>query len=589
MSESDPMSTNHDAALTLDEAVRAVAARLTDREPGDAVRRRLDEARGAAPVSRKDAIECARALMGAGLIDEAEMLFEALARRHPGEPPGPVGLAQIAMRRQSWTEALSRWDAVLAAFAPRREAFWVAGRAQVLNELDRAEEAADLYVELIGDASSAAQGYAGLAHLAMRRRDWPSALAHWDEVLMHFPKHPNAPFWRTSRATVLLEFGRGDEAEATLRELVRADPGELKVFLPLLQLLVATGRHEEALSELEASAFGAVHTAGLVGVRFNSLIRLKRLEAARAEYELSLAAAEEPAMLASLFAFTPELYEGWPRTAAWLALREKLERLGEADEGRHAPATEVLRLRLDLALRDHGAFVTAMARLGDDVRLGVHDRKLRAVARTLGEASYPDWRKQKVFGIGLSKTGTTTVALALTMLGLNTVDFTNPLTMELMSEDDLHIFDAFTDTPVCAGFEKYFYLFPNAKFIYTSRPVESWEESMLGQWQRHYGLADFNEVRAEFERPDRFHHGVKFRDINHILFTNHESLSQAHRAYDLRVRSFFANKPPESFLEFDLFGGHGWPQLCAFLGAPAPDQPFPWQNRDPLAPEETET
>lgn len=582
------MTTSLEPSPTPDEAIRDIAARLADRPADEPVRRRLDGACAAPTIQRKDAIECARALLAAGLVDEAETIFEALARRHPGEPPGPVGLAQVATRRQDWPQALSRWDAVIAAFAPRREAFWVAGRAHALNELDRGEEAAGLYEELLGDPASAAQGHAGLAHLAIRRRDWRGALAHWDELLTRFLEHPNRASWRTSRALVLSELGRGEEAEATLRELVAADPGDLKVFLPLLQLLVATGRHEEALGALEASAFREVQTAGLIGVRFNALIRLKRLPAARAEFERSLAEAEEPAILTHLFAFTAELYDGWPRTGAWLSLQDKLERFIAADRGEKRPAAEALRLRLHLALRDHQGFLAAMDRLGEDFQLGVHDRRLRAVGRALAAPSYPDWTKRKVFGIGLSKTGTTTVGLALNVLGLNTVDFTNPLTMELMSEDDLHMFDAFTDTPVCAGFEKYFYLFPDARFIYTSRPVESWRESMLGQWLRHYGLADFDEVRAEFDRPDRFHHGVRFRDINHSLFTNHADLSEAYQTYERRVRGFFADKPPDRLLEFDLFGGQGWPELCGFLGMPVPDQPFPWQNRDPMASEGAE-
>jgi hypothetical protein len=51
--------------------------------------------------------------------------------------------------------------------------------------------------------------------------------------------------------------------------------------------------------------------------------------------------------------------------------------------------------------------------------------------------------------------------------------------------------------------------------------------------------------------------------------------------YDQRVRLFFRDKPKERFLVFDVFAGHGWPELCAFLGAEPPAIPFPFENRAP--------
>jgi tetratricopeptide (TPR) repeat protein len=580
------LNTRPAPSKTVGVVVRAVAARFLDRPADDAVRKTLIEATAVRPVPHEVASRCARVLLDAGLLEEAEMIYEALARLRQWEPAGPVGLAQIAVARRLWTEALAGWDAVFAAFTPRRDPLWVSGRANALTELDRAEEATQLYAELITAPASEARGYQGLAQLAMRRRDWADALARWDGLLAGFTGHPNRPLWHSRQALALLRLGRGGEAEAALRSQVHANPEMLSAFLDLLRLLLVTGRHEEALTELEASAFRPTKTAGLVEIKFNILIRLKRLKAARVAFERILDKAAEPAILGALFSHTPPLYEGWRRTAVWLALQEKVERLIEAGDPGTRHAAQILRLRLQLALRDHRGFLSEMGRLGDDNHLGAHDRTLRAVARRLSESPYPDWRKPKVFCIGLSKTGTTSLAAALTMLGLNTVDFTNPLTMELMSESDVHIFDAFSDTPICVDFEKYFHLFPNAKFIHTVRSLESWEESFSRHWQRHYGVADFKELQVEIARPDMLPYGAAFRDINHTLFASHANPSAAHRAHDLRVRRFFADKPPGRFLEFDIFGGDGWPELCAFLGMPAPDQPFPWQNRDPTGPED---
>lgn len=567
-------------AATVGVVVRAVAARLADRPRDDPVSRALAETAATRPVTHEDASRCARLLLDAGLLEEAETIYEALARLRKWEPAGQEGLALLAMARRRWSEALAAWDALIAAFAPRRDLPWVNGRANALSELDRAEEAADLYAELAAAPAPAseAKGRQGLAQLAMRRSDWAGAIAHWDELLERFAGHPSESFWRSRRALALLRLGRSGEAESALRELLRDKPGMLSAFLALLQLLVGTGRHDDALREIDGGAFRVMENPGLIKTKLRALIRLKRFKAARMAFERLLAKTDDPALLAALFEFTAPLYEGWPRTEIWLALQDRVERLIAARDPGSLQTAQSLGLRLRLALRDYDGFLSAMNRSGD-THLGAQDRGLRAVAGVLDRPSFPDWQAPKVFGIGLSKTGTTSLTSALAILDFNTAHFINYLTGELLGDDDLHIFDALTDTPICVGFEKYFYMFPNAKFIYTVRSLEDWESSVYRHWLRTQGVGDFKEAQVEVGRNDRLHHGVPFRDINHSLFTNHASFAEAYGVYDRRVRRFFEDKPPDRFLEFDIFAGHGWPDLCAFLGRAAPDQPFPWQNR----------
>lgn len=244
-----------------------------------------------------------------------------------------------------------------------------------------------------------------------------------------------------------------------------------------------------------------------------------------------------------------------------------------------AAPIEMLRARLHLALRDRAGFLAAADRLQPHAsgRLGA---TLLAVTAAIREPAYPDFRKPKIFGIGLTKTGTTTLAAALTALGWTTLDWRNPLTFELMSKDDLHLFDAFTDTPVCLGFEAYYYMFPNSKFIYTMRSVAAWLTSIERQWKRLFGLSGFAAIREATERPDTLPlHGITFRDLYSTLYFNHADFTEAYRAHDRRVRRFFADKPKDRFLEFDVFRGDGWSELCAFIGCDIPRVPFPWENR----------
>jgi hypothetical protein len=231
-----------------------------------------------------------------------------------------------------------------------------------------------------------------------------------------------------------------------------------------------------------------------------------------------------------------------------------------------------------LALRDYERFLADLDRLPDPRHLGVHRGLLLAAGSALRGSVFPDHTRPKVFGIGLARTGTTSLAAALTILGFATVDWTNRLTGELMSDDDLYMFDAFTDTPACLAFERNYYLFPNAKFIYTTREAGDWERSFTEHLRAIYSVSDFAGHRARM-REGAFRHGRAFISQGLGLFLNYASYNEAFRVYDRRVRRFFEDKPKDRFLEFDVFAGQGWPELCGFLGQDTPAVSFPWRNR----------
>jgi hypothetical protein len=204
---------------------------------------------------------------------------------------------------------------------------------------------------------------------------------------------------------------------------------------------------------------------------------------------------------------------------------------------------------------------------------------LLRVATVLSDPGYPDYGRLKVFGIGLSRTGTTTLALALNTVGLHTLHWSNPLTGEVIGDDDLTIFDAFTDTPISARFEEFYDRFPNSKFILTVRPFDAWVKSMSALWRRTLGITEFEALKSALAGPGALRHGSEFRAINRRLYFDYGSYREAYDAHTERVRRFFGEKPADRFLEFNVFAGDGWPKLCAFLGLEAPSGPFPWENR----------
>jgi hypothetical protein len=130
-------------------------------------------------------------------------------------------------------------------------------------------------------------------------------------------------------------------------------------------------------------------------------------------------------------------------------------------------------------------------------------------------------------------------------------------------------------------FEKLYGSFRQSRFIYTTRPLESWTRSMTWHWLRNYGVIDFDAIRALLATGDAFPFGRAFADLHLSLYFNRPSLEAAYHAHDLRVRTFFQDKPRHRFLELNVFAGDGWAALCQFLERPTPTQPFPWENRSP--------
>lgn len=169
-------------------------------------------------------------------------------------------------------------------------------------------------------------------------------------------------------------------------------------------------------------------------------------------------------------------------------------------------------------------------------------------------------RRSKVFGIGLSRTGTTSLSEALRILGFSTVHY--PSSMR-----DVETHDAAADLPVADTFAVLDTTFPGSKFIYTVRERTRWIESCRRHWTRKQGNKLSN-LHREFR--ERVYGTI---DFDPTLF------AQAYDHHQHRVMSYFATRP-QDLLVLDICGGHAdWEQLCAFLAVPVPPTPFPNTNR----------
>jgi|GEM_PF-923052 len=231
------------------------------------------------------------------------------------------------------------------------------------------------------------------------------------------------------------------------------------------------------------------------------------------------------------------------------------------------------------ALRDYSKLADTVEQFHSQKPVPSVLRDLRKVVKKYKSQNFPDYSAPKVFCIGLSRTATSSLYQALKILGFHTIHWLNPHTQKVISDEDFLVFDGFADILVSYQFEKLYYTFPNAKFIYTTRTIESWVHSIT----THYLNVRQISTPMQLSLPDikrRFDGAMADAEWN--LYAQHPNWEIAFQCFQQRVDQFFVNKPKDRFLEMQICNGEGWGNLCVFLGKPIPDVPFPITNQGPV-------
>jgi hypothetical protein len=168
----------------------------------------------------------------------------------------------------------------------------------------------------------------------------------------------------------------------------------------------------------------------------------------------------------------------------------------------------------------------------------------------------------KIFGIGLAKTGTTSLNAALRILGYSAIDY--PLGLRGVEEHD-----AATDMPIADRFEFLDRKYPGSRFIYTVRRRDEWIRSCKRHWSMwHDGGRD---MRPEVvELLIRLYGTI---DFNAKLFT------YAYDRHEKRVLSYFEGREKDVLVIDICSGESGWGPLCSFLEKEIPDSAFPHTNK----------
>lgn len=176
----------------------------------------------------------------------------------------------------------------------------------------------------------------------------------------------------------------------------------------------------------------------------------------------------------------------------------------------------------------------------------------------------------KLFGIGLNKTGTTTLGVCLQQLGFRHTSWSLPLLEQVAMGQFEPLFehvaahDSFEDWPYPLVFAQLDRHFPGSRFILTRR---SSPERWLASFEAH-ALRTDPQVGT---RTRSLAYGLPYPQLD----------PQAHlRRYEQhlqQVRAYFAQRPGD-LLEVCWEEQASWEPLCAFVQRPVPDLPFPHAN-----------
>jgi hypothetical protein len=184
----------------------------------------------------------------------------------------------------------------------------------------------------------------------------------------------------------------------------------------------------------------------------------------------------------------------------------------------------------------------------------------------------------RIFGIGMHKTGTTSLHHAFEMLGYDSWHWSSAhaakaIWQEMNSKGvspTVDRYQALCDLPIPMLYRQLDAAYPGSKFILTIRREEEWLQSV----RRHFDPR-FNKWQPGWD-SDPFTHRVHSLLYGRRDFDTH-AMRDRFRRHNAEVIDYFADRPHDLFVMNMDKGGH-WDGLCRFLGLPVPEEAYPRMN-----------
>ena len=181
-------------------------------------------------------------------------------------------------------------------------------------------------------------------------------------------------------------------------------------------------------------------------------------------------------------------------------------------------------------------------------------------------------RKSKIIGIGLPKTGTTSLGYCFRRLGFKHRSYDMDLAVNVKRNnlapvlEEAEKYEAFEDWPWFAIYRELDQRFPKSKFILTLRKdTETYVTSLKAHHERE-GIR-----RKDFVKPHWWNEvqGVEPSEWDY------EKSAQRYERHNREVLEYFADRIDKDLLVVCWEKGDSWAKLCAFLNKRQPNEPFP--------------
>lgn len=180
----------------------------------------------------------------------------------------------------------------------------------------------------------------------------------------------------------------------------------------------------------------------------------------------------------------------------------------------------------------------------------------------------------RIFGIGMHKTGTTSLHHALLKLGYDSAHWKDAHWAKKIWEEmttkgkstTLEKSFALSDFPIPLLYRELDKAYKGSKFILTTRNESEWIESVKNHWSSR------NPFRYQWD-TDPFTH--KLHNIVYGRKTfDAEVFLNKYRQHNYEVKYYFRDRP-QDLLVMDISDKAGWYELCGFLRQPIPTEPYP--------------
>jgi sulfotransferase family protein len=181
-------------------------------------------------------------------------------------------------------------------------------------------------------------------------------------------------------------------------------------------------------------------------------------------------------------------------------------------------------------------------------------------------------RARKIVGIGLPKTGTTTLGCCLRRFGYKHRTYDMDLAVQVKRNNlsdalaEASRFESFEDWPWFLMYKELDETYPNSRFILTIRKdAETYVKSLQGHHERE-GIR-----KVDFVKPHwwDYVHGVEPAQWDY------QASAERYERHNQRVLEYFGERRGRDLLVVCWEKGDGWQQLANFLNKRCPDEPFP--------------